>query len=39
MTIEEELSMYFTEVMSLDKPKIGNILGVFSDYSKNVEME
>ncbi len=39
MTVEEELSLYFVEVMKLDKGKIGKILGVFSDYSKEVEME
>jgi DNA repair exonuclease SbcCD nuclease subunit len=39
MTIEEELALYFGEVLSLDKDKIGKVIGVFSDYSKEVEME
>ena len=39
MTVEDELSLYFKEVMKLDIGKIGKILGVFSDYSKEVEME
>ena len=39
MTIEEELALYFGEVLNLDKDKIGKVIGVFSDYSKEVEME
>ena len=39
MTIEEELALYFGEVLSLDKNKISKVIGVFSDYSKEVEME
>ena len=39
MTIEEELALYFAEVLNLDKDKIGKVIGVFSDYSKEVEME
>ena len=38
MSIEEELALYFTDVLNLDKEKINKILGVFSDYSKEVEM-
>ena len=38
MTVEEELALYFTEVLNLDKEKINKILGVFSDYSKEVEV-
>ena len=39
MSIEEELALYFTEVLNLDKTKISKIIGVFNDYSKEVEME
>ena len=39
MTIEEELAMYFKEVLTLDREKISKVIGVFSDYSKEVEME
>jgi len=39
MTIEEELAMYFKEVLTLDREKISKVIGVFSDYSKNVEVE
>ena len=39
MSIEEELVLYFTEVLNLDKTKISKIIGVFNDYSKEVEVE
>jgi len=39
MSIEEELALYFTEVLNLEKDKISKIIGVFSDYSKEVDME
>ena len=39
MSIEEELALYFTEVLNLDKGKITKAIGVFNDYSKEVEME
>ena len=39
MSIEEELALYFTEVLNLDETKISKIIGVFNDYSKEVEME
>ena len=39
MSIEEELALYFTEVLNLDKTKISKIIGVFNDYSKEVEVE
>ena len=39
MSIEEELALYFTEVLNLDEIKISKIIGVFNDYSKEVEME
>ena len=39
MSIEEELALYFTEVLNLDETKISKIIGVFNDYSKKVEME
>ena len=39
MSIEEELVLYFTEVLNLDETKISKIIGVFNDYSKKVEME
>ena len=39
MSIEEELVLYFTEVLNLDETKISKIIGVFNDYSKEVEME
>ena len=39
MSIEEELALYFTEVLNLDETKISKIIGVFNDYSKEVEVE
>ena len=39
MSIEEELALYFTEVLNLEQDKISKIIGVFSDYSKEVDME
>ena len=39
MSIEEELVLYFTEVLNLDETKISKIIGVFNDYSKEVEVE
>ena len=38
MTIEEELIEYFTMILNLPEDKIKNIMGVFSDYSKNATM-
>ena len=38
MTIDEELIEYFTAILNLSDDKIKNIMGVFSDYSKNATM-
>jgi hypothetical protein len=38
MTIDEELIEYFTAILNLPDDKIQNIMGVFSDYSKNATM-
>ena len=38
MTIDEELIEYFTAILNLPDDKIKNIMGVFSDYSKNATM-
>ncbi len=38
LTIEEELIEYFTMILNLPKDKIQNIMGVFSDYSKNATL-
>jgi DNA repair exonuclease SbcCD nuclease subunit len=39
MTIEEELGEYLSYILELDDSKVKNILGVFSDYAKEVTME
>ena len=39
MTMEEELSEYLSYILELDDSKVKNILGVFSDYAKEVTME
>ena len=39
MTIEEELGEYLSYILELDEDKVKNILGVFSDYAKEVTME
>ena len=39
MTIEEGLGEYLSYILELDDSKVKNILGVFSDYAKEVTME
>ena len=39
MTIEEELNEYLSYILELDEDKTKKIIGVFSDYSKEVEVE
>ena len=39
MTIEEELGEYLSYILELDEDKVKNILGVFSDYAKEVAVE
>jgi len=39
MTIEEELNEYLSYILELEDSKIKNILGVFSDYAKEVAVE
>ncbi|BCV00888.1 MAG: hypothetical protein CM15mV38_0230 [uncultured marine virus] len=39
MTIEEELNEYLSYILELDENKTKNILGVFSDYAKEAEVE
>lgn len=39
MTIEEELNEYLSYILELNSSKVKNILGVFSDYAKEVEVE
>ena len=39
MTIEEELNEYLSYILELDDSKTKKILGVFSDYAKEVEVE
>ena len=39
MTMEEELGEYLSYILELDDSKVKNILGVFSDYAKEVAME
>ena len=39
MTMEEELGEYLSYILELDDSKVKNILGVFSDYAKEVTME
>ena len=37
--IEEELNEYLSYILELDEDKTKKIIGVFSDYSKEVEVE
>ena len=39
MTIEEELNEYLSYILELDENKTKNILGVFSDYAKEADVE
>ena len=39
MTIEEELGEYLGYILELDNDKVKNILGVFSDYAKEANVE
>jgi len=39
MTIEEELGEYLSYILELDNNKVKNILGVFSDYAKEANVE
>ena len=39
MTIEEELGEYLSYILELDNDKVKNILGVFSDYAKEADVE
>ena len=39
MTMEEELGEYLSYILELDESKVKNILGVFSDYAKEVAVE
>ena len=39
MTMEEELGEYLSYILELDDSKVKNILGVFSDYAKEVTVE
>ena len=39
MTIEEELGEYLSYILELEDSKVKKILGVFSDYAKEVAME
>lgn len=39
MTMEEELGEYLSYILELDENKVKNILGVFSDYAKEVTVE
>jgi len=38
MTMSDELALYLKEIMALDETKIRNIMGVFNDYSSEIEM-
>ena len=38
MTIGDELVVYLQDILSLDEDKIKNIIGVYSDYSTEVEL-
>ena len=38
MTIGDELVIYLQDILSLDEDKIKNIIGVYSDYSTEVEL-
>ena len=39
MSIEEELNEYLSYILELNEDKVKNILGVFSDYAKEVAVE
>ena len=39
MSMEEELNEYLSYILELNEDKVKNILGVFSDYAKEVTME
>ena len=39
MTIEEELNEYLSYILELEENKTKNILGVFSDYAKEADVE
>ena len=39
MTMEEELNEYLSYILELNEDKVKNILGVFSDYAKEVAVE
>jgi DNA repair exonuclease SbcCD nuclease subunit len=39
MTVEEELGEYLGYILELDNDKVKNILGVFSDYAKEANVE
>jgi DNA repair exonuclease SbcCD nuclease subunit len=39
MTIEEELNEYLSYILELEESKTKNILGVFSDYAKEADVE
>jgi len=38
LSISDELVMYLKEILNFDDEKIKNIIGVFNDYSSEVEM-
>ena len=38
MTIEEELNEYLSYILELEEQKTKKILGVFSDYSKEISL-
>jgi hypothetical protein len=39
MSMEEELNEYLSYILELENIKVKNILGVFSDYAKEVTVE
>ena len=39
MSMEEELNEYLSYILELNEDKVKNILGVFSDYAKEVAVE
>ena len=39
MSMEEELNEYLSYILELENIKVKNILGVFSDYAKEVAVE
>jgi len=38
MSMEDELSIYLKEILSLDDEKVKKLMGVFNDYSTKTEM-